>query len=707
MSATPRPPTLPAPLRDHMGQPLLVAHLGVMGGRTLLLTDHPAIYIHDSGGLLNPERVTRIVPYPLDAEEVVFADRSRAVRGRLKVSGLGVVAFDQPLHVERVADGLGCDARLPERRTPLPISVRCAFDADALAMATAEVTSAFGQARMEHQRGGELYAHIEVVSSPEGSPRLRLTKRGEALCDLPIQPLQPRREGRCIRLTSHVEVAGVPSQGLELHLPSDPLADSVWDAVQPVADSTEAAHAIAQVSVRGASDDAEVWRSEAVLDAEGLTLGLPGGKPHGFRFADPALRVSGTAERLVLLDGTLGPVALEGADSELVQRLSAHPGLRDAAARTLTGTRFPCVLAETGRPVVVEVGVGQTAQLRGASPLPADGWTHVERDVERNDALVLMHPEARASIASTLELLDALQTRLHACRAQVTFRGRTPDLLRSIVALEGDYLLYTMVGPVVELHGILGSMGRPDLHRPLQMPATEDFGGLAQDLVRGAAEVERHLERVAFSLPSFLTRCDGALAAPEERPPASLKLLEARYRHALAPLRVLAAKAAAVHEPLRPALVAMGLSASADFRGAALSTLAGAMVNPIFLLAGAQQAWAAHRNAGRVAQDRLDAGRRATERALQRWNDLVLSLLPAVVQHVLDAVFPLRWRVGQELSAVQDDGLPVRLAHRLARLDAFVGLPPSTAVRHVRRDIIDALKACMAEVGEHDGFHTF
>jgi hypothetical protein len=457
-----------------------------------------------------------------------------------------------------------------------------------------------------------------------------------------------------------------------------------------------------------------------VLDHSSLSLTIDGAE-HRFDFDDPELRVAGTGDRFVLLDGEAGPLRVSGASSHLLRQLATNEALRLAAGRTLEVGPFPCDLVGGG-PVVVEVG-GHAVTVRGLGDdrvLPATGALRQSVAISGGSVrLALASGDDEIAVTAPMELLGALHAEVEAVAAWRTMADRPDDLLRTIVALEGDYLLYTAVGAIVDAHGVLaaahnGRGGPPELDTPLELPAGDAFIDLATDLMQGALEAERHLERVVHQLPAFLTNRDGSIVEPGRRPPVELKVMEARYRIALSGLRGPVAQLGAVHEPLRNALGLLGVEASTDYTAAAISGLAGAVINPIFLLSGASQALSARKHAGRLEADRLGGARRTAERSVERWNHLVASVVPAAAEQTVDSLFPLRWEVARQLSdrhrrAGPDDAgdLSRRLAKRLARLETFLAFPASDSVDHSRQLVVDRLKAAIAHLGETDRFAVF
>ena len=691
---------LPSALRKHNGRPLLVAQLGLLGGRTVLLTDAPALYIHDAAGILNTERTHRFDPLDLTRDEIVFAKASSVVHGTMQVRGLGEVSFSQGEHLRAVARGLAIG---PHRYAPLPISVEVSFTGGAVAVEAAATeapsNTPLAQALREHSLNDELYAHVETDGQ-----RMWLRRRGYALCDLPVAALQPRRSGRKVTIDADIRVAGLAASGMTLHFPEDAPAERLVRALSSRSGPVDGARVIEQVEIRGTwSGRAVAGAADAALGAAHLALHL-GSEEHRFGLGDPDLCVSGDANAMVWMDGTVGPLRLSG---PLVERLSASPRVREAAARTLRGHLIPCSLTD-GTPIAVALHP-QGVSVRGTGVgqnLPAATVERMELagTVDSGRRLVVDHGNGRLEWVGSLDSLAALYAGLQRFPLARRF-GTTPqDGQRAVVSAEGRYLLYTVLGPLVELHQmLLGHQATTGwgLDEAVHVPDDdEQLLTVATELVHGAAEAERHLERVGLRLPAFLTACDTRYLAPEsERPPVALKLLEPKMIAALAPARQLAAKLARIHEPLRHALGAAGVETEADYSMAALSTLAGAMINPIFLVSGLGQAIAASNQADRLATDRSGGARRMAGQCIDRWNHMVATWLAPIGQQVLDGLFPLRWSVAKQLSAAS-------AVERLARLDTFLRFPASDAVAHSRQRVVESLEGKIRRLGSNDAFFT-
>ena len=162
--------------------------------RTVLLTDLPAIYVYQTRLVPGFEKYAKLEPFDIGQENLIFADRSQKIYGRINAPSLGEVTFEDRHHVEAVADGL------PVRQgqvTPLPISVICTFTPEGPA---------------------EVYAHVEVYGG-----RLVLRERGTVLVDLPLAHVTPHWIGRCLRIQANMRFAGRPASSFEIHLPTEAL----------------------------------------------------------------------------------------------------------------------------------------------------------------------------------------------------------------------------------------------------------------------------------------------------------------------------------------------------------------------------------------------------------------------------------------------------------------------------------------------------
>lgn len=719
MSPTPAPKTpLPLPLKQHRGRPLLVTQLGMFGSRTLLLTDHPALYVHDTGSLLQQPRTERLEPYDTSGTGLIFAQRSTCLRGELLVGRLGKLEFDLREGLKAVAQGLP----IPESKfTSLPISVTVTFDetqgtlADLMAQ-NAQVSPAL----QEHHKHGEVYAHVQVYDG-----RLTLLRHNAPLCDLPVFALQPTREGRRVRIRADMRIAGQPAQALTLHFPLEShakrLETALTDSAQATLDeathgsrasSTSAPKAIDQLDALGTLANQPITGAvDAALSPDHLTLHRQG-QTHRFRFADPTLRIAGDEHTVLLLNSEHGPLRLTGG---LLQRIVSSPAVRAAATGTLLSRQLPCTVDRNNQPAFIEL-LPDSIEIHSATiqeRLPVAGVEQLTVEYQGDDPLqlCLTHEQGRFLIGGGVDALAAIHSAIQTRRL---LAKNTPleSLLRNTAAHEGRYLLYTLFGPMVELHGLLcnqaqGDTAPADLGVQLQVPDSPEHRlELANTLAHGARETERQLEHAAYRLPAYLTARDGALLSPSGPAPIAIKRLEAPLALSLTLARALAGKLSAIHEPLRHALYAAGIQTPANYRSVAFNTMAGVMLNPVMLLAAANQALSVQEQSKHLAAARSDGATRAIERAVERWNQLLTVLLPPVARQTLDQVFPQRLSVIQVINSQTDHpAIRPRVVERLARLDTFLAFPGGSLPRQPRRALVEHIEHQMQALSQGEGFH--
>jgi hypothetical protein len=733
----------PPMLQQRMkGKPLTVAgsvstlrgDLSIVGVKTVILSDHPGIYLHDTGGICGQERVLALDQLDSSRVGLVFADQSRVLRGKVEFPDGPTVLVEFRQWLEKVADTL-LDLRLRTQpdllfETPFPVRIKCKCSEGKEGpeqQAPGDDETDLGDADVPAPRAA-LYAHIVVRGN-----RLRLLDGGQPLADIPLDRVQSTQPGeRKVVLKGEVMVAGSPTRALAISLPSAAMAARLSQVVNGVRASPvgpappPACGLVESVQVKGRLAEGQPInrRLDAILTDEALVLremdsGLTLCR---FPFSDPAVSVAGTASRFILASDTAGPVAVSGGADRFRERLVRNEAVVTAARRTLAHGPYLAFLGDD--PVVCRTGKEALEILSagGTEHLAYSEFGGNRRDVQDGqEALTLRHGGEGAAgrdvrLTGEREALQGLFEAVAGERAVRQFAGRPRALIGTILGLERDYFLYTLFGPLYEVHAILGTpCGQPSLHQPVPLPDTTEKGlALANVMAQGLEPLRNHLEKVCYYLPSLLVKCDAGIYRSEGPPPRWLKEHERAYRLVLTGVQPVLAEIRMIREYLlRIRGVRERLGRETDYSGAVLTAALGAMINPLMLVSAAQQAFAVSRHSERQKEEQGDSAGELIERAVRQWNYLLLELLPSLWHHLLDGLFPMRFqlyqRIGQQLEAAtqeQKGGLLALLTRRLAVLTTFLHYPAGETAKLTRGMIASGARRIQDQLS-YNGFQLF
>jgi len=743
---------LPEALKEYVGEPLIITSLGRGGVRTVLLTDYPALYVHDAGSLMSDEHATALVPFPLEREEIVFAATSTIVRAAVDLPDIGIVSFDYGDQLGLIAAALPLAG--PERISPLPVSVVAGFKGGSKVAAAASRADGHptAAALREHLDGGEFYAHVEVDHS-----HITLTKRGVALCNLPIGSLRTAIAGRAIHIQAAARVAGLEVESLSIHLPSAELAATLTTVLEPdraparprdiatatpyegpptptaappsnpssgpvpeksqssdhatdqyhqdLAEEGQApgdrhqrgapgqASAIGRVHLTGVGTYSQPLdgSAEAVVTETDLSLtDTSTDTGHHFSFDDPGLRGAWTMDRLILLGAQGGPLLVADIESHLLDRLSRHEPLSRTAARSLEQGPFLCLL-DDGSPAALTIE-RHHIRLYGRGEDRHEPLRSLQpRPVPATQGQVdlsLDDDDPSLTLSGPNQMMEAIHTAIQAAKAEIDFEDRADQLLDAIAALEGDYFLSTIVAPVAELHALLHDTDGATLSRRPQQQAQE----LSDPIV--APEGDNFVQ-----LAAELARG----AAETER----------QIEHAVLRLPVfLTNQDSAVVDP--DSAAAPWLKALEGQYSLALNSLwplacqLAAVHEPLQDLLNSAGTAAPQIESGRVRE-----ARRAVECSVERWNHLMAATLPAVTQQLADGLSGPRQEVTRQLASKSArisstaDALNQRLASRLAGLQTFLAFPATPGTERSRQEIVDKLKQHIDQLDDPSAFSPF
>lgn len=727
----------------------------MMGTRQLLLTDLPAVYVHDSGGL-GAAVLSALVPAfdPVATVELLEGSTRLAVDVAFPDGRTYQAATVTPLPPELRTALTGLLGRmLPDAPSaafvsPCAVSVTPYYEQDSTADATVRstppqrpatvtpppATSGTGvfsaaavkgaAARVAASTRGAVAGASQGPAAATGDPagaltayvvvkegRLELRSRGRTLVDWPLNRVaveQATPTSATVRGGAVLDGLFLTGVTLDLATPevlTAFLASTHTERreVEPAAIGTSA-----PVWARGLGGDAARGRADCVLGDTVLELQPREGSTTLARFdlTDSRLRMAGSAQRFVIFDPEHGPVVVESDSEAFGARVAGHAGVRTAAERTLAAGPYPAQLAGGG-PVACAVATG-VLRVKGPGAdlrVPLAGIRSVEGACDETSAsLRVAAPDGELAVVGQLELVRALHTDIAAGNYATEDPRHLPDMLRAAAGLEEDYFLYTIFGPFYELHAaLLGDASAGGLAATVRLPA-DDEGRLrtAAALSEGLDELRHHLDQVGSVLPAFIRHRDGMLLAPVTggRPePEWLKVQEARLRAALAPAQRAAAETGALAAQVQR-LMDLDPSAlpKANYAGAAVA-LGAALLNPVFLVSGATQAFNQYNQ--RAQRSALMSTQAASgwASALDRWNTLVTVTLPVLGYVLTENLFTPRWETARLLADELRRAAPEArgpamsgVARRLARLDVQRRYPATTGIRLTRGEIAHHLR---------------
>ncbi|MGW0801622.1 hypothetical protein [Nonomuraea sp. NPDC002799] len=674
------------------------------GTRSLLVTDRPAVYVHDTGGLGTP--VVAVLDPAADPDVTIeLVDKSTRLVADLRLpNGRSVELTSGELPGPALEALTGLRGRLmpgaeaTDFISPCAVSVTPHYENEPEPAPDDDEDTSVAT---------ELAAYVVVAGG-----RLQLRNRGTISLEWPVNRVTVTPAGpSAVLLRGGALLGGLFLTGATLHLVTPLVRRAFLAAMRSAAPGPSAVGTSAPVSLRGL--DGGPRTADCVLTEHALEFQSPDTQrvlAH-FDLGDPALRIAGTAERFVVFSPAHGPVTVQCASEVFGRRLHENAWLRAAADRTLTSGVLPAELAD-GRPVACAFAPdGMRVKGSGVNlRIPYQDITSVEGEPGLpRAAMRLTTGRSDLRLVAQQELVQALHTELRAWSNVRAGAGRIPDMLRAAVGLEEDYLLYTVFGPFYELHAALLGDAEGGLATPLTLPGTtEERTRVAAVLQVGLGELQAHLDQVGYVLPAFLRHRDAQLLAPVTggTEPDWLKAGEARLRAAFVPVQRAAAETGQL-----AALLARVMDLDPDalpkvsYAGAALSFGAAALLNPVFAVSGISQAYSSRAQGEQRKAQVTAQSERGWTLVLDRWNALVGTSLPVLGYVVTENVFALRWeaarRIGQELrTAPEAARTPVlrAVARRLATLDVMRRYPGGAGVRLRRGEIADHLRAARETV---------
>lgn len=514
------------------------------GTRSLLLTDHPAVYVHDTGGLGNPA-VFALDPAADPDATIELVDGSTRLVADLRLpNGKTIELTSGELPPPALATLTGLRGRLMPDAEATDFVSPCAIS-----------IVPYYEDGTGDDAPAELAAYVVVTGG-----RLQLRSRGRIPLEWPVNRVTASPAGpSAVELRGGALLGGHFLTGATLHLVTPQVRAAFLSVVGSAGPGPRTVGTSAPVSLRGlggaggrgglgglggtgGTGGTGAVRADCVLSEHALEFQAPDTQRVLARFdlGDAQLRIAGTAGRFVVFSPAHGPVTVECASEVFGRRLHRNAELRAAAERTLGSGVLPAELAD-GRPVACAFAPdGMRVKGDGVNVrIPYERIRTVEGDPGPPRAeLRLTTDRTELRVVAQPELVQALHTEVRAWGNACAGAAQVPGMLRAAVGLEEDYLLYTVFGPFYELHAaLLGDVGADGLGRPVELPEPGDERArVAAVLQVGLRELQTHLDQVTTVLPAFLRHRDALLLSPLTggAEPGWLKAQEPKLRAALA-----------------------------------------------------------------------------------------------------------------------------------------------------------------------------
>ncbi|TVQ89589.1 MAG: hypothetical protein EA397_14535 [Deltaproteobacteria bacterium] len=661
--------------------PTMITGLSALGNtRHLYLADDPALILYDSGGVFGTPTTYALRDQDLGtALRLAWIEGGTHLLGHARFKGFTATFLLEAALAERALDifqrggaappllGMRIQftaerealvATLAKRPDPTPTAVRALCTAPQPRPARAMLSTIWQRASelpaadlalIEHLACGEVFAHVELT---EG--RLWISKQNKAdLADVPPGQLHVT-DGT---LEGSFMVAGAAVRRIDL--PAH--RAQALDALRRAAGETPS-------GPRGATDRATLQggpesQVDLVLTEDHLEVrARSGALLHAFDLRRCA--VQGSTTDFLVVDADAGPYRLQPATPRFQDLLVSHARVAEAAERA---TREGPFLGLGANEVPIAVFSGPPLRIRGADE-PGRERLQIERSEDGSQLSV-----GAWTFAAAEPVVEAVANLLAARRAA------DPALLEAeLPALERDWVLYAVLGPLAETHRILSET----LGDPLRYPtdATERLTLLTL-LAERTPWLRRHSIRARLELATFVHLADRRLAEASgcAAPPLNWDLdLLSDMTEALDRIE----RELAQLDWLRKAL-----TATAPGYGRLAANLGLSIINPLRLIGTGAEAVRIAAIQRMTASVEAEGSERAAAACLDDWMHLIRVVVPALGHRLIQAYEPRRaW--ASELAAVTDPGGRAAIALRFARLanfarfaDAREGLPRAHAIQ--------------------------
>ncbi|MEM9342082.1 MAG: hypothetical protein AAGA87_03465 [Pseudomonadota bacterium] len=641
----------------------------VLGNKALTLTDRPAAYVYDGGGILGEE--LRLQCTSRDDMQL-FLD-SESTRLRICVRFAPKQKFDSTCTTMlkdrdlKAAIGWYAKTRKLSLITPLPLSAEFVWK-------DREADGGFVELSEKNGR----------ISVSDVAP----FRKPRTVLDIPKEHVSANVEDGFVFLELNSSTPKGVLLGVKLHCPYKAMRKQIAAHVAAAAPSGNMLLEKVQVAGLG-----KKRKMDCVLLGDKIVLSEtnnPSDKTEVF-LTDESVRVAGSTASFVLFSPRLGALHISETSEAFTELAMKHERLSALARETLSDGPYPGL--SSSRPVSLHFGESGWA-VRGDGVTAEGAFADTQcsaKSTAKSAALRIATGGQSLNIAFPPDLAEAVHARLRARQLEgqdVPARDRAV----AVLGLEEDWLISTLAGPVLLLHaGLTGGLSEPALGR-----ATEEKHGAAFAL--GLTGLRRHFDMVIHALPAFFTSQDRGMLGAEAKD-SELKPMEAQLRGAVAPLGRALSEVVRLYGKLEriadynPENIPKG-----DYTLAALSVLGGVTINPLLAYSGASQAF----NMYSSSSERLRVAEATAERVwaslMSEWDVFVSELLPILIYNVTENTFPIRSRF---YANARGD-----LTTRLAALDVRRMYPCAPGSGLARREVVAHIKQARGEI-EYPAFTAF
>lgn len=684
--------------------------LSIVGSKRLVVTDLPAVYLEDSGGLLGERQRLAITGAKLDEVSWRRLARTRGLSIECSfgdgVSAHGVVP-------EAAADRVR--SLLRARQEPDVVEqccVRIEWSAPAVQVLEAlvaklddsepdEVRAKAEEIRTEIESGElddaaevdaveyafELAAESAVagfvfevltlgvaiadVGVTEGRLWVREVPGDEVIVSLPLDMLSVQRVDDSIRVEAVAELLGQAFKSLEL-VPSSSADTERLLAL--LGGGGARAGVVASVAQAGR-------RLEVTLDADRLVIRAPEGLVRTLDLADPTVRL--------VLDG---PLLLVGSESEpavalelsagMLSTVLANDSVRTVMKRPLEPGPF-LTRAPAGGVRRVRL-VGSQLLIDDGAPQALSQLQGLEFALEPSGLkLQLRFGNEAVEFVGAPSVLEALATAVVAEVARTHGATRIEPTCDAIARLERTWLITSVVGPFAALHRrLLARLETSELATPVEPERQRLLLALFAESIVG---LRQHLDVCIAQLAPFVARREAQFVHQAFGRADPLERTERVLQQSLSGLSLVARQLDRVEREVSQ-LESMRrmLARSGPGLGGLGVSLALGFINPLIWLASVQQAVALSRASEQKDAAEVETLADAASAATREWNHLMRVAVPALLEKLLsEGVAPLLSTVRLAREALKDEARRPELldavAKRFASLRVFALLPAELA----------------------------
>ena len=492
-----------------------------------------------------------------------------------------------------------------------------------------------------------------------------------------------------------------------------------------------------------------VERFQAEILTEGFNIQLNGQTIVHFDFKHDDFRISGTVERLMMFTPEVGPLSISFGVGERarVEALLATPAVIKAAEKTVREGPYPVLIAPGHRvdeklhSVNLKVALirvdthflsihstksHSTEGDQSFSLKQIQSIKPVFQDHSRLELSVKAKDNTAFSLFSTVPILESLHVQIRQHVLASSSEEHLALYLKSSLGLEEGYFLDAIFGPCYHLHGSLISnqwlsSGAANLDTLLtidmnsEAAMNEDALQKAWILAKGLEALRLHFDRVIHRLPITVRVSEAQLLEPSSAMNhAQLKKQEIQLR------QIFMANLGRIQSEITQlSMMAARMSdydpgnVKEDYGASAMALGASMLINPVFLIGAAQNAWQQHSSGELKRESMTEQAQHLMERLCTGWNQFVHELIPMVSYSLIEALYPHRLKSIAQLGlrVSEQKVVDIKQQHylnvcgRLARLDVrrhypVVPLASYTTTPLTRAALVEHIKRRREKLGQ-------